>query len=73
MSNPVPADMIETCRRRAANTRAFAQKIVKGKAQQFLLTLADDYERAAYALERGEKIDGRISEYLKEGTGVRKG
>ena len=73
MSEPVPSEMIETCRRRAADTRAFAQKIVKGKAQQFLLALADDYERAANALERGEKIDGRILEYLNEGTGVRKG
>ena len=73
MSEPTPTDMIETCRRRAASTHEFAQKIVKGKARQFLLTLAGDYERAADALERGEKIDGRIRDYLNEGTDVRKG
>jgi hypothetical protein len=63
--------MIEACRRRAATTREFAQRIVKGKAQQFLLALADDYERAAEALERGEKINGRILDYLNED--IRKG
>ena len=73
MSDPKPTDMIETCRRRAASTREFAQKIVKGKAQQYLLALADDYERAAEALERGEQINGRILDYLNEGVDVRKG
>lgn len=73
MSEPTPTDMIETCRRRAANTREFAHKIVKGKAQEYLLALADDYERAAEALERGEKINGRILDYLNEGVDVRKG
>ena len=66
-------ETIDTCRRRAEATRAFAHKIVKGKAQQFLLTLADDYDRAAEALERGEQINGRILEYLKDGVDVRKG
>ena len=73
MSEPPPTEMIETCRRRAASTREFAQRIVKGKAQQFLLALADDYDRAAEALERGEKISGRILDYLNEGADVRKG
>ena len=72
MSADNSRDMIDTCRRRAEKTREFAQKIVKGKAQQFLLSLADDYDRAADALERGEKISGRILDYLNEGGDVRK-
>lgn len=65
-------EMIDSCRRRAATTREFAKKIVKGKAQQFLLTLADDYEHAADALERGETISGRVWDYLNEGLDSRK-
>ena len=72
MSTPTPTEMIETCRRRAATTRAFAQKIVKGKARQSLLTLAADYEHAADALERGETISGRIRDYLNEELDARK-
>jgi hypothetical protein len=61
--------MIETCRRRAENSRDLANQMVEGKGKQVLLALAADYERAADALERGEEIEGQILEYLKEGSG----
>ncbi len=69
MTEPVPRDLIETCRRRARNTRDFAETLVKGKAQQALLALAEDYDRAAEALARGEEIDPRIQKYLSEDPG----
>jgi hypothetical protein len=63
--------MVEICRRRAEKTRDLAQHMVEGKARQVLLGLADDYVRAAEALERGEEINGQILEYLKEGPSFR--
>jgi hypothetical protein len=63
--------MIEICRRRAEKTRELAQQMVEGKARQVLLALAADYETAAMAIEHGEEVNGKILEYLKEGTGFR--
>jgi hypothetical protein len=63
--------MIEICRRRAEKTRDLAGQMVQGKARQVLLTLAADYEHAAEALERGDEVNSKILEYLKEGAGFR--